>query len=277
MSPPRARPPGSGPAPAARRAVARAKPAPPADPAAARPSPPRPRQPTRPYPTGPPIGSPTPRDPRPAATASPADRAAPPARDAPTARSPTPSPGHAVAGRPTPAAPAPAPTQPPARARRPTPERSSESPQRPAVPAVLVLRDAPLRRIPQRLVDRQRRHRLVVTPQPLAGDHEVQVQLHQQPEQQRMRPYVDLRERVVEQHQPRRIRRRTRQRGEVRRRGREQRQVAQHLLLALRQRRPPVQLEPLALGLRPGVLDPEREPPPVVQRRRQVLPVGQLR
>ena len=47
----------------------------------------------------------------------------------------------------------------------------------------------------------------------------------------------------------------------------EQWKVAEHLLLALGQRRSAMQLQPLPVDLGPGVLDPELEPPPVVQRR----------
>ena len=37
------------------------------------------------------------------------------------------------------------------------------------------------------------------------GHHEVEVELHEQSKQQRVGAHVDLREGVVEQHQPRRI------------------------------------------------------------------------
>ena len=55
------------------------------------------------------------------------------------------------------------------------------------VPGVAVLRDAALPRRAECLVDRQRRHGRVVTPQPFAGEDEVQVEVHEQPEQQWVR------------------------------------------------------------------------------------------
>ena len=144
------------------------------------------------------------------------------------------------------------------------------------VPGVAVLRDAALPRRPQRLVDRQRRHGRMVAPQPLAGQDEVQVEVDEQPEQQRVGAHVDLREGVVEQDQAGRVRRGAGHRGEMRGRSSEQRQVADDLLLTLRQRSAPGQRRPRR---RARPVQPHREgrPAPVVQRTGQVLGVAALR
>ena len=141
---------------------------------------------------------------------------------------------------------------------------------------MLVLSDPAFRRIPERLVYRQRWNGLVISPQPLACNHKVQVEVNEQPEQQRMGAHIDLGEGVVEQDEARRIRGGARDRAEMRRGSREQRQVADDFLLTLGQRRPAMQIQPPAIQFRPGVPDPEREPLPVVERPAKVLDVGQL-
>src|SRR5665647_3422066 len=101
----------------------------------------------------------------------------------------------------------------------------------------------------------------MVAPQTLAGDHEIEIEIDEQAEQQRMGPYINLGESIIQKHEPGRVRSGPRYGGEVGRRSGEERQVTQDLLLALRQRRLAVQRGPVR-GFGALVHLPYPVPPP---------------
>ena len=103
------------------------------------------------------------------------------------------------------------------------------------VPVVVHERDGAQVRVAQNLGDRSSGNAGVSAEQPLAGDDEIQVQPDEQAEQPLVVVLGDLRERVVQQDQPRCARpvRIVRGGGRGRRGG--HRQVGDELLLALRE------------------------------------------
>src|ERR1019366_22986 len=116
----------------------------------------------------------------------------------------------------------------------------------------------------------------MVAPQTFTGDDEVEIKVDEQAEQQGMGPHIDLGESVIQKHEPGREGRGARYGGEVRGRSSKERQVAQDLLLALRQGGFAVQGSPVrCFGA--VVLDTEGEPTPIVQCSSQVLGVGLVR